>query len=278
MDGTFVFLHGTGDQKHDENSQRIKGMLRGNKHLAGFDLKNIRWGEVGPPRADIRRVLPPDAPLDGSATAEDAVAGFAEYFAEAAQAGPQSGEALPKWALRLLTDALESYRLGLTTMAANFLQNVIIYLADDSDIRDRVITDLKSVDQSKPVVMLGHSLGGIIGVDIASDPTVETRVDLLVTVGSQTPLLHALGAIPAFENSDDAPRREPFSPWLNIYNPRDPLAFVGADVFGWAARAPEDHRINEPRDLLGAHADYDSRPEVYKAIANVLHGRPAAAD
>ena len=278
MDGTFVFLHGTGDQKHDQNEQRIKGMLRENKHLAGFELKNIRWGKPGPSRDNIKRVLPPSATLDDSATAEDAVAGFAEYFAEAAQAGPQSGEAMPKWALRLLTDALETYRLGLTTMTANFLQNVIIYLADGSEIRNHVITELKSVDQSKRVVILGHSLGGIIGVDIASDPSVATRVDLLVTVGSQTPLLHVLGAIPAFENKPNAPRRDPFSPWLNIYNPRDPLAFVGADVFGWASRPPEDHQIDEPRDLLGAHTDYDARPEVYRAIANVLKELPPATD
>ena len=278
MDGTFVFLHGTGDQKHDENYQRIRAMLDENTHLAGFKLNNIRWGKPGPSRDDITRVLPPSATLDDSATAEDAVTGFAEYFAEAAQVGPQSGEAIPKVVLALLTDALEAYRLGLTTMAANFLQNVILYLADGSDIRDRVITELKSVDQSKPMVILGHSLGGIIGVDIASDPSVATRVDLLVTVGSQAPLLHVLGAIPAFENKPKAPRREPFSPWLNIYNPRDPLAFVGADVFGWASRAPEDHRLDEPRDLLGTHTDYDARPEVYRAIAKAFNELPPATD
>ena len=74
-----------------------------------------------------------------------------------------------------------------------------------------------------PVIAVGHSLGGIILVDVlsASNPP---PVALLVTVGSQSPILFAYDAL-GRPRGGPAPRlpysaaNPPFTPWLEHLQP-----------------------------------------------------------
>ena len=90
------------------------------------------------------------------------------------------------------------------------------------------------------------------------------RIDLVVTVGSQSPLLFVLGASPQFQGPD---RRDPVAPWLNLYNPRDPLSFLAAEAFAWATTPPVDVAVDDPRDLIASHTGYSTNPAVYEQIA-----------
>ncbi len=75
------------------------------------------------------------------------------------------------------------------------------------------------------VVVLAHSLGGIMSVDLLIR-TALPNIAQLVTVGSQSPFLYEVGAFPSLEPPDQPP--EHFPPWLNLYDHRDLLSYVGA--------------------------------------------------
>jgi len=112
------------------------------------------------------------------------------------------------------------------------------------------------------VVALGNSLGGIILVETLAAPDAP-RPDLLVTVGSQSSLLMTIGALGALGASG---ARAPFQPWLNVYDPRDFLAFVAQPV--WPDEPGiRDLEVDSGEGFPDSHgATYLSRPELYEAI------------
>jgi hypothetical protein len=112
-----------------------------------------------------------------------------------------------------------------------------------------------------PVVAVGHSLGGVILVDLlsGSDPP---HVDLLVTAGSQSPLFYAIDALVSLRRGDT---RQPFQPWLNIYSPADFLSFYASQIF-------DGNGIHDVEVELGvpfpeSHSAYWSTDHVYELIA-----------
>lgn len=117
--------------------------------------------------------------------------------------------------------------------------------------------------QAPPVVALGHSLGGIILVDLLSGPEAPP-VDLLVTFGSQAPMLLALDALQVLRLGQATPR--PFTPWLNIYNPDDLLSFVAQPIF-----AEIDGITDEPVfpgvPFPEAHGAYFQHDRFYQLLA-----------
>ncbi|MGW4928300.1 alpha/beta fold hydrolase [Agromyces sp. NPDC004153] len=265
MNGTVVYLHGTGQQDHERNKAAIGGMLQQNPTLADFTLAYVPWEEYCPPRAVLDPVLPPDARGSDPNDPRHPVEAFADDFAK--EARDQSGDF--DMARRLLTDILTRHRAGLSQELADFLQYVVYYFRVDNattvvdDIRRLVAQEIANADQSQPVVVVGHSLGGIIAIDVASADH-DGRIDLTVTVGSQSSLLYVLGASPQFQGPD---RRDPVSPWLNLYNPRDPLSFLAAEAFAWARTPPVDLAVDDPRDLIASHTGYSTNPAVYEQIA-----------
>lgn len=271
MNGTLVYLHGTGEQNHSENERKVKEMLEDEPALRDFAVRNIAWSELCPPRAKLKPLLPKDQRETESDDDQHPVEGFAQDLAAEYRAVQTEG-----LAMEIFTSVLISRRLGLSQVMVDFLQYVVYYfrVSDGVEvmtgIRDRVAQEIAAADQSHPVVVLGHSLGGIIAVDVASDPSRRGRIDLTVTVGSQMPLLFALGAVPEFAPDG----RHPVAPWLNIYNPRDPLAFLAAEVFAWADPPPIDVEVTDPRNLIGSHTGYPTNPKVYREIADRLRGTP----
>ena len=274
MNGTFIFLHGTGQQKYEENETRIRGMLERNTRLAGFELVCVEWGRLNPDIKDLSEVLPkpsvnvdPDAPV----SAELALTAFAsDFYAEAVADAASPGQPDSLTPMGILTSVIADNRYGLTSAAAAFLQSIVRYFRDGKGVRELVGRQIAAANQSERVVVAGHSLGGVIALDVLSDPSFDGRVDLLVTAGSQAPLLVQLGAWPTVPPGKDAPPAKPFSPWFNVYNARDPLAFLAADVFASNATPPSDMAIRKPKDLVGTHSDYFTSAALYEWIADRL--------
>lgn len=292
VSGTFVFIHGTGRQDVQANEKTIRGQLALVPELAGFDYVGVDWTDLAPGPVDVIPALPAHyaAFFTGSAvpSGQEALAGFAgQLYREAKETeASATGGLVRETSLRILTDALEQYRAPLTASATDFLANVVFYLKRGSGIRRFVQQVIGGVDQSSPVVVVGHSLGGVIAIDLLSDPDWRSdaeglraaegsagqarlggRVDLMVTVGSQAPLLYLMDALTTLRPGFEV---QPFSPWLNIFNPRDPLGFRAAEVFSWADTPPTDAVVLTPRDLPAVHADYIAQPAVYDEIADAL--------
>jgi hypothetical protein len=182
------------------------------------------------------------------------------------------------WTASALTDG---FRDELNPLVAKFLGDVFIYLKDGdkrAEIRAEVAGALMRAynerQPGEPLVVIGHSMGGVILVDMFSDPkdtglSDDFSADLLVTVGSQPGFFeeHKLFAI-----SDDGIGKEkaqklapfPFRTkrWWSVYDPVDILSFRCQDIF----EKVEDYDFSSAVGLLDAHTAYFKRPKFYERL------------
>ncbi|GHJ37777.1 hypothetical protein Sm713_33860 [Streptomyces sp. TS71-3] len=153
-------------------------------------------------------------------------------------------------------------RSALTDAAHPAAGDVLLYLSRGTAIREAVAEAVRAAEP--PVVLLAHSLGGIASLDLlVLQPLPE--VALLVTVGSQAPFLYELGALPSLEHGSPLPPQVPR--WLNVYDRRDLLSYVGEGVFPGRVRdVPLDSR--QPFPL--SHGAYWSNPDLYRLLAEEM--------
>jgi len=156
--------------------------------------------------------------------------------------------------------------------AAPFLADVAFYLRHGETFRDYVQEQMRGLEP--PVIAVGHSLGGVILVDLLSQDD-QRDIELLVTAGTQAPLLYALHALENLSPDDSA--NIPFAPWLNFYNPNDFLSFCAQPIF---AHVPGviDERI-EPKGIPfpAAHSSYWMENRVFERISEVLAANRSTA-
>lgn len=173
--------------------------------------------------------------------------------------GIDIGPDLKRWA----TDVLVPHRARLMREAGLGPADIVLYQRAGERIRAYVAQTVReAIERGGPVVALGNSLGGIILVDVLSAEDAP-RPDLLVTTGSQAPLLATFGALVPLGEEDS---RSPFQPWLNIYDRRDLLSFVAAPVWPDASGI-RDHEVDLGVGFPDSHgASYLSSPEVFRAI------------
>lgn len=151
-----------------------------------------------------------------------------------------------------------------------FLGDVFTYL-HDGETRTAVRAKIREAFEAaqharKPgekLVVIGHSLGGVILVDMLYSPEsaglpAGLKVDALLTVGSQPGLFQALGLFrPASEEAIGKP--EAVAHWFNVFDPIDPLAFRADPIF----TGVEDFQFNSITGLASAHTTYFKRPQFY---------------
>ncbi|CAN5744154.1 hypothetical protein BH24CHL6_BH24CHL6_06180 [soil metagenome] len=188
----------------------------------------------------------------------EAVLGAAAATLVAGYLGIDVGPGLKRWA----TDVVLPHRARLMRDAALGLADVLLYQRDGVRIRQavaRVLVDARS--RGGPVVALGNSLGSIILVGLLAEPDAP-RPDLLVTTGSQAPLLATFGALQPLEQGE----RPPFQPWLNVYDRRDLLGFAAERV--WPGQAGiADREVDLGVGFPDSHgATYFSSPDLYRHI------------
>ncbi|GGB84696.1 hypothetical protein [Deinococcus soli (ex Cha et al. 2016)] len=155
----------------------------------------------------------------------------------------------------------EERRAGFTDPAGRFVGDLLRYLRDSAPVLNYLRQAIS--DTPGPKLLIGHSLGGILLVDLMSGDNAPQDVRLLVTAGSQSPVLHQIGALAHLRPGSG---RAPFTPWLNIFDPRDFLAYYTSDVFEGA----EDLEVNGGVPFPAAHSAYWTNPEVYSAIRKRL--------
>ncbi|MCS0601373.1 hypothetical protein NX794_09030 [Streptomyces sp. LP11] len=165
-------------------------------------------------------------------------------------------------ALRLASAQAVKRRSALTDAAHPAAGDVLLYLARGEAIREAVAGAVRAAEP--PVVLLAHSLGGIASLDLlVLRPLPE--VELLVTVGSQAPFLYELGALPSLEHGSPLPAHVPR--WLNVYDRRDLLGYVGAGVFPGRV---EDVAVDSRQPFPLSHSAYWRNPELYRVLAREL--------
>ncbi|MEU3920091.1 hypothetical protein [Streptomyces sp. NPDC029004] len=181
--------------------------------------------------------------------------------------GGRVGAVLTKLAMRLTTQPmLDHWRAPMTTGTVPALGDILRYQTRGRPLRDYLESLITA--SSEPTVVIGHSLGGIALVDlyalaaIGQSSLPEPR--LLVTVGSQAPFLHELGALTGLPPTAGLPPG--FPRWLNVFDRKDLLAYRAAPVFPGDSRVT-DHEVSSRQPFPFSHSAYWKLDAVYDRIA-----------
>jgi hypothetical protein len=171
--------------------------------------------------------------------------------------------------------------------AAQFLGDVFQYLYKRGDkdspgpIVKKVLGQLRNAgDARTPVdsklIVVGHSLGGVISYDILTyfDPSIQ--VDVLVTVGSQVALFEEMALYRASRPdfvpnpaTDRVPQPGNVRRWLNVVDPNDVFSFRAEGVF----EGVKDFQYETGYGTMSAHSGYFRRPSFYERLGKRLaHG------
>lgn len=190
----------------------------------------------------------------------------------------RAGATLGTLALRLFTQpALNHWRHPLTTGAVPAVGDILRYQARGAELRDFLHKQVTL--SSEPTVLIGHSLGGIALVDLLALAAVRgelhPQVRLLVTVGSQAPFLHEIGALTGLPPG--APLPKGFPAWLNLYDRHDLLSFRATPVFPDDTRVI-DHEIGSRQPFPVSHSAYWKLPATYERIAAAVQSAVGAAE
>ncbi len=159
---------------------------------------------------------------------------------------------------------LKRQRGALTNAAYPFSGDILFYQAKGQKIRDFIQEQVENVEP--PVVLLAHSLGGIACVDLLVEKNLP-QVQLLVTVGSQAPFLYEIDALHSLSYGEPLP--EHFPKWLNIYDLRDVLSYVG-DREGLFPGKIKDVPVDNQQPFPECHGAYWYNSETWDEILQEL--------
>jgi hypothetical protein len=136
----------------------------------------------------------------------------------------------------------------------------------------RVARDAKTSLDSK-LIVIGHSLGGVISYDILTYFDQTIQVDVLVTVGSQVALFEEMALYRASRPDfvpnpaiDRLPRPPNVKRWLNVIDPNDVFSFRAEGVFNGV----KDFQYETGYGAMSAHTGYFRRPSFYERLGERL--------
>ncbi|PDT35654.1 hypothetical protein CO671_15170 [Rhizobium sp. M10] len=175
-------------------------------------------------------------------------------------------------------------REKVTPGLAIFIGDVFRYLREDkarTHIRDRVcdaiIAAAKDKEPSEPLVLIGHSMGGVILYDLLSSPgTVDgisaaigtkLEVDLFLTVGSQVALfeemkLYQSSSAEYSGKAKRVPRPAAVKNWWNAFDKMDVLSFITGPIF----EDTQDFSVDTVAGIFDAHGAYFSSTMFYTRL------------
>jgi hypothetical protein len=149
------------------------------------------------------------------------------------------------------------------------MADVVFYQAHGDGIR-RYLRDCVRKAPGD-VVLLGHSLGGVIAFDLLAGEHRDGlgQVKVLITVGSQVPLLYELRALTGGVNYG-TPLPDRFPRWINVYDKNDLLAYAGQQLFEGRC---QDIELDTKTPFPTAHGAYwDRKSGLYGKLAAEMRG------
>jgi pimeloyl-ACP methyl ester carboxylesterase len=187
-----VFVHGVATRDGGINPRRDQRLRKAFAHFGGLAIDAPYWGdevpELPPELFEAKRVRARKSSVDLTALA--ASGSFATALVKAAKRNVTAARH------ELLDQVVDLFRPGV----ALFLGDALAYVGGGETrrkIRTRVAASLSKALEAKrrngdKVVLIGHSMGGVILTDLLYDPATaianDIPIDALVTVGSQPSL------------------------------------------------------------------------------------------
>ncbi|MBD2410542.1 hypothetical protein FACHB389_14475 [Nostoc calcicola FACHB-389] len=169
---------------------------------------------------------------------------------------------LVELALPIGTNYVRGNRFQLTDKISPMPGDILLYQTRGEKIREFIQEQIEQAEP--PVVLIAHSLGGIACVDLLVQQQLS-QVELLVTVGSQAPFLYEINALYSLKYGQLLP--EHFPEWLNIYDLRDFLSYVGKKIF---PDRVQDVRVDSRQPFPRSHGAYWTNAKTWEAIISRL--------
>ncbi|MDZ8078873.1 MAG: hypothetical protein RMX35_07205 [Nostoc sp. DcaGUA01] len=160
------------------------------------------------------------------------------------------------------TNYVRGNRLELTDKVSPMPGDILVYQTRGEKIREFIQQQIEQAEP--PVVLIAHSLGGIACVDLLVQQQLP-QVELLVTVGSQAPFLYEINALYSLKYGQLLP--EHFPEWLNIYDLRDFLSYVGNRIF---PDRVQDVAVDSRQPFPRSHGAYWTNAKTWEAIISRL--------
>lgn len=161
-------------------------------------------------------------------------------------------------ATSVATNHVKRKRGSITDSAYPIVGDILLYQGRGEKIRNFIKTYIDDADSS--VVLIAHSLGGIACVDLLVKEQLD-KVKLLVTVGSQAPFFYEINALQSLEYGESLPAH--FPSWLNIYDLKDILSYIGANIF---PDRVQDVLVDNKQPFPRSHGAYWTNSAIWKAI------------
>ncbi|MBD2028225.1 hypothetical protein [Leptolyngbya sp. FACHB-711] len=165
------------------------------------------------------------------------------------------------------TNKIRRKRGAVTDGTYPFAGDILIYQAKGEKIREFIRSQIEHEQIEPPVVLLAHSLGGIACVDLLIERDLRNKVKYLITVGSQAPFFYEIGALQTLPYGEPLP--EFFPKWLNIYDLRDFLSYIG-DCEGLFPGKVTDVPVDNRQPFPEAHGAYWANKQTWEEIEKVL--------
>jgi hypothetical protein len=145
---------------------------------------------------------------------------------------------------------------------SRFLGDVLAWFAHRQAILARVDQAVQEAETGDPLVLVGHSLGGVIAFEYCLQANRD--VELLATVGSQVGFFGELGVLPVvMPAAGKLPAPARVRSWRNLYDPDDALSFLAAPVF----TRVRDIELDTGAPFPAAHSEYWNLPSTYGLLA-----------
>jgi hypothetical protein len=144
--------------------------------------------------------------------------------------------------------------------------DILLYQRRGCEILAAIENKIKEISiNDANIVLVGHSLGGIMLVDLLSNATIAQPLGVrkLVTVGSQAPMLYKFDALETLRPPRGTP---PFS-WLNFFDRNDFLSFCASRAFPKSSHQIIDFEINSGICFPESHGAYFRIPTFFKRLA-----------
>jgi hypothetical protein len=185
---------------------------------------------------------------------------------------------LSGWLSNKIQDAAKAWATGygkkrretLVAGAGPGVGDILLYQRRGAAILDAIEAEIIRLDAAGgPVIALGHSLGGIMLVDLLSRPRAAGPLPVakLITVGSQSPAFFKCDALDTMRPGAPLPPGTPFTPWLNIYDRNDFLSFCAKTCFPGVTAGIEDFEVSSGVSFPDAHSAYFRLDAVFAKIA-----------
>jgi hypothetical protein len=266
--------------------------------IAAFVVEASAYAEANPSPAwlagvttDAQLIAGLQAQLAGVSSVQS-MGGLGSIFQKISLAGVKLkqavagvvGKAVDKTGDFASTKLLGWARSPLNALLGRFFGDIFIYLSQRGDrnapglIPKRIIADLDAAHQQaagEPFVVIGHSLGGVITLDLLSHFRPDLDIDLFVSVGSQVAHFEELKLYKASDPLIVPPKKAPtptnIRHWINVYDEVDIFAYAAERVFD---RVDVDGRYDTETYTIKAHGAYFTQDRFYQRLRARIDALP----